>query len=106
MSEAPRMGVSLGGLELKNPVLAASGTFGYGREYADYLDLNRLGGLVTKGISLEPRAGTPPPRICETACGMLNAIGLANLAGGLVCEKVGVVPVDNGKLREEAEKML
>ena len=79
MSDAPRLGVRLGPLELKNPVLAASGTFGYGREYADYLDLNRLGGLVTKGISLQPRPGNPPPRICETACGMLNAIGLANL---------------------------
>lgn len=65
-------------LKLKNPLLAASGTFGYGREYADYFDPALLGGLVTKGLSLEPREGNPPPRVCETAGGMLNSIGLAN----------------------------
>ena len=73
------MAVKVGGLALKNPVIAASGTFGYGREYAGQVDLSQLGGLVTKGISLKPREGNPPPRICETACGMLNSIGLANL---------------------------
>lgn len=73
------MTARVGGLTLRNPILAASGTFGYGREYAGQLDLDALGGLVTKGISLTPRAGNAPPRICETACGMLNAIGLANV---------------------------
>jgi dihydroorotate dehydrogenase (NAD+) catalytic subunit len=68
-------------VRLKNPVIAASGTFGYGLEYADQLDLGAIGGFVTKGVSLKPRDGNPPPRICETAAGMLNAIGLAN--GGL-----------------------
>ena len=71
--------VKLGELTLKNPILTASGTFGYGREYAPYMDLNELGGLVTKGISLKPRLGNPAARICETAAGMMNAIGLANV---------------------------
>ncbi len=79
MGAAPNMSVTVGGLTLSNPVLAASGTFGYGREYAPHLDLAALGGLVTKGVSLQPRAGNAPPRIRETACGMLNAIGLANV---------------------------
>jgi dihydroorotate dehydrogenase (NAD+) catalytic subunit len=76
------LAVSLGGqrpVRLKNPVIAASGTFGYGLEYQGQLDLKALGGLVTKGVSLKPRMGNPPPRICETAAGMLNAIGLANV---------------------------
>jgi dihydroorotate dehydrogenase (NAD+) catalytic subunit len=67
------------GLTLKNPIITASGTFGYGREYEPYLDLNDLGAMVTKGLSRRPRHGNPPPRIVETACGMLNAIGLANI---------------------------
>jgi len=66
-------------MELKNPVLTASGTFGYGREFSSLIDLNLLGGIVVKGISLKPREGNPPPRIVETPCGMLNAIGLANV---------------------------
>lgn len=66
-------------VRLANPVIAASGTFGYGLEYAGQLDLAQMGGLVTKGVSLKPRVGNPPPRICETAAGMLNAIGLANV---------------------------
>jgi dihydroorotate dehydrogenase (NAD+) catalytic subunit len=73
------MGVMVGGLTLKNPVMAASGTFGYAEEYADYLNLNCLGGIVVKGLSLEPREGNPPPRIMETASGMLNAVGLQNV---------------------------
>ncbi|MFQ5669152.1 MAG: dihydroorotate dehydrogenase [Acidobacteriota bacterium] len=73
------MGVRVGPLELKNPVVAASGTFGYGTEFAPFLDLERLGGLVVKGLSLEPRAGNEPPRVCETPSGMLNAIGLQNV---------------------------
>lgn len=71
--------VNLANLKLKNPVLTASGTFGYGREFSELMDPNRLGGIVVKGISLESRSGNAPPRIVETPCGMLNAIGLANV---------------------------
>ena len=70
---------NLGKLALDNPVIAASGTFGYGLEFADFLDLNRLGGFCTKGLSLQPRIGNPAPRVVETAAGMLNAIGLENI---------------------------
>ena len=73
------MRVSLAGIELVNPVIAASGTFGYGIEFEEIVDLERLGGFVTKGISLEPMAGNAPPRIVQTAAGMLNAIGLQNV---------------------------
>lgn len=73
------MAVQIGKLQLKNPVMTASGTFGYGKEYADYVDLNRLGAIVVKGLSLQPRLGNPPPRIMETTGGMLNAIGLQNI---------------------------
>jgi dihydroorotate dehydrogenase (NAD+) catalytic subunit len=75
----PDLSVSIAGLRLKNPVMTASGTFGYGKEYADLFDLNQLGALITKGISLKPMAGNPPPRIWETPAGMLNAIGLQNV---------------------------
>ena len=75
----PRTEVKIGTLVLKNPVMTASGTFGYGEEYSPYVDLNRLGAVVVKGISLEPRRGNPPPRIMETTGGMLNAIGLQNV---------------------------
>lgn len=68
----------LAGIKIKNPVMVASGTFGWGREYADYLDLNQLGAIVTKSITLQPREGNPPPRIVETPAGMLNSIGLQN----------------------------
>ncbi len=71
--------VSIAGLSLKTPVMTASGTCGYGLELTPYLDLSRLGALVVKGISVEPRAGNPPPRIVETSAGMLNAIGLENI---------------------------
>jgi dihydroorotate dehydrogenase (NAD+) catalytic subunit len=74
-----RLAAKIGQLKLSNPILTASGTFGYGEEFSSLLDLNRLGGLVTKAVSLEPRAGNPFPRIAETACGMLNSIGLANV---------------------------
>jgi dihydroorotate dehydrogenase (NAD+) catalytic subunit len=69
---------NLGKLKLKNPVMTASGTFGYGKEFSEFIDLNRLGAIVVKGISLKPMKGNPAPRICETPCGMLNAIGLQN----------------------------
>ncbi|MGE4297885.1 MAG: dihydroorotate dehydrogenase [Desulfovibrionaceae bacterium] len=73
------MRVALPGLALKNPVLTASGTFGYGVEFAPYGDLRSLGGIVVKGLSLKPRQGNPMPRVAETACGMLNAVGLQNM---------------------------
>lgn len=72
------LAVNLGGLQMKNPVTTASGTFGFGPEYAPYIDLNKLGAIVVKGTTLEPRAGNPTPRIAETPAGMLNCIGLQN----------------------------
>lgn len=71
--------VNIGRLTLKNPVMTASGTFGYGEEYSEFVDLNKLGAIVVKGISLKPMDGNPSPRICETSCGMLNSIGLQNV---------------------------
>jgi len=71
--------VEIAGLRLANPILASSGTFGYGLEFAHLVDLNRLGGFVVKGLSLEPMEGAPAPRVCETPSGMLNAIGLQNI---------------------------
>jgi dihydroorotate dehydrogenase (NAD+) catalytic subunit len=73
------LSVNIGALRLSNPILAASGTFGYGIEFAHLVDLNRLGGIVVKGLSLEPMAGAPAPRLCETPSGMINAIGLQNI---------------------------
>ena len=74
----PQLDVTVAGIHFQNPVLTASGTFGYGREFADIIDLNQLGGIAVKGISAEPMPGNPPPRIYETESGMLNAIGLQN----------------------------
>jgi dihydroorotate dehydrogenase (NAD+) catalytic subunit len=79
MNAKPNLSVNIGGLELKNPVMTASGTFGYAREFDALLDLSALGGIIVKGLSLAPTAGNPPPRIVETPCGMLNAIGLENV---------------------------
>jgi len=79
MVTGPDLRVDLGGLILKNPVMSASGTFGYGQEFAGFVAPAALGAVVTKGISLNPRAGNPPPRIVETPAGMLNAIGLENV---------------------------
>ncbi len=73
------LAVEVAGIKLKNPVMVASGTFGYGEEYSPYIDLNRLGAIVTKGLSLKPKLGNPTPRIIETPSGMLNAIGLQNV---------------------------
>lgn len=70
--------VNLAGIKMKNPVTVASGTFGYGREFEEFIDLNKLGGICTKGTSLKPKAGNKPPRVYETPAGMLNAIGLQN----------------------------
>jgi dihydroorotate dehydrogenase (NAD+) catalytic subunit len=74
-----RLRVQLGALALENPIMVASGTFGYGVEYADIVDISRIGAISVKGISLAPRHGNKPPRVCETPSGMLNAIGLANI---------------------------
>jgi len=87
---APDLSVRLGRLELPNPILTASGTFGYGLEFAHLADLERLGGIVTKGLSLEPLAGNPPPRIAEPRGGMLNSIGLQNI--GIDCFLAEVLP--------------
>ena len=81
------LGVSFAGLAFKNPVLAASGTFGYGIEFEDIVALEKLGGFVVKGLSREPMAGNPPPRIFETAAGMLNSIGLQNIGARAFVEE-------------------
>ena len=83
------LSVNIGALRLANPILAASGTFGYGIEFAHLVDLNRLGGVVVKGLSLEPMDGAPAPRLCETPGGMLNAVGLQNIGvRAFVAEKL------------------
>ena len=74
----PQLSVNIGRLRLKNPVMVASGTFGYAEEFSDFMDLKQLGAIVTKTITLKPRQGNPPPRTCETPAGMLNSIGLEN----------------------------
>lgn len=79
MRKKPDLRVTLGDMELQNPVLTASGTFGYAREFEGLVDLNRLGAIIVKGLALRPTKGNPPPRIVETPCGMLNAIGLENV---------------------------
>jgi len=78
-AKKPNMAVEIAGIKLRNPVMPASGTFGYGEEYAPFLDLEKIGAIVTKGLSLKPKAGNPTPRIAETISGMLNAIGLQNV---------------------------
>jgi dihydroorotate dehydrogenase (NAD+) catalytic subunit len=83
----PDLTVDIGGITLNNPVMTASGTFGYAMEFKSLVNLNRLGGAVVKGLSLKPSQGNPPPRIAETACGMLNAIGLENVGVDLFIEK-------------------
>ena len=86
---APDLTVDIGGLKLQNPVMTASGTFGYAREFDHYIDLNRLGGIIVKGLSLKSSKGNPPPRIVETDCGMLNAIGLENVGiDGFIRDKL------------------
>jgi len=77
--DKPNLAVEVGGIFIKNPVMTASGTFGYGQEFASLFDLNRLGAVVVKGLSLKPAPGNPPPRTAETCGGMLNAIGLENV---------------------------
>lgn len=77
-NRTPELSVTIGKMEFKNPVITASGTFGFGEEYEDFLDLNELGAVIPKGISLQPMIGNPPPRIFETQSGILNSIGLQN----------------------------
>jgi dihydroorotate dehydrogenase (NAD+) catalytic subunit len=92
MPNGPDLRTTIGGLVLKNPVLTASGAFGYGREFMDLIDLDRLGGIILKGVSLSPTRGNPPPRVVETASGMLNAIGLENVGfDALVREKLPIL---------------
>ena len=93
MSGAVDTAVDLGGIALRNPVLTASGTFGYGLEFAPFLDLRRIGGLVTKSLTLQARSGNPPPRIAEAPSGMLNAISLENVGvDAFVAEKLPQLP--------------
>jgi dihydroorotate dehydrogenase (NAD+) catalytic subunit len=110
------LSVSFAGIRLKNPVIAASGTFGYGIEFEDVVHLDKLGGIVVKGLSKEPMAGNPPPRLYETAAGMLNAIGLQNIgARAFIEEKLpalrqrkNVVVIANvfGYTREDYERTI
>jgi len=86
-SAHPDLSVNFAGIQLKNPVIAASGTFGYGVEFADIVHLGKLGGFVVKGLSKEPMIGNPPPRLWETAAGMLNAIGLQNIGAQAFLEE-------------------
>jgi dihydroorotate dehydrogenase (NAD+) catalytic subunit len=112
----PDLRVNICGIELKNPIIAASGTFGYGLEFEDIVHLDRLGGLVVKGLSAEPIAGNPPPRLYETAAGMLNAIGLQNIGAQAFLdeklpalrEKKNVVVIANifGYTRADYERAL
>ena len=80
--------VKIGGLDLKNPVMTASGTFGYGLEFADFINLEDLGGIIVKGTTLNPREGNPYPRMAETASGMLNCVGLQNKGVDYFCKNI------------------
>ncbi len=86
-ANSPDLTVSIAGIPLKNPIIAASGTFGYGVEFEDVVHLDKLGGFVVKGLSREPMIGNPPPRLWETAAGMLNAIGLQNIGAAAFLEE-------------------
>ena len=115
-AHSPDLSVSVAGIPLKNPIIAASGTFGYGIEFEDVVHLSRLGGIVLKGLSKEPMIGNPPPRLWETAAGMLNAIGLQNIgAPAFLGEKLprlrqikNVVVIANvfGYTREDYERTI
>ncbi len=83
-----QLNVNIGNLALKNPVMTASGTFGYGLEFADFIDLNRLGGFIVKGTTLHPREGNDYPRMAETPSGMLNCVGLQNKGVDYFCEHI------------------
>ncbi|HEV2116744.1 MAG TPA: dihydroorotate dehydrogenase [Terriglobales bacterium] len=111
----PEMNVSFAGLHLRTPLLAASGTFGYGIEFEDVVALDKIGGFVTKGLSKEPMAGNPTPRLYETAAGMLNAIGLQNIGARAFLQeklpelrKLNTVVIANvfGHTREDYEETI
>lgn len=87
MIRKPQLEVEVGGVRMKNPVMTASGTFGYGEEFSPFIDLDELGAMVLKGITLKPKMGNPPPRIIETPSGMLNAIGLQNVGLEILIEE-------------------
>ena len=89
---SPDLSVKIAGIKFKNPVITASGTFGYGEEYLKFLDLNKIGGITVKGLSSKPSNGNPPSRICETPAGMLNSIGLQNIgADAFIREKLPIL---------------
>jgi dihydroorotate dehydrogenase (NAD+) catalytic subunit len=116
MSPALDLSVNVAGIHLKNPVIAASGTFGYGVEFEDVVELSKLGGFVVKGLSVEPMIGNPPPRLWETAAGMLNAIGLQNIGARAfleeklphLCQFKHIVVMTNvfGYAREDYERTI
>ena len=87
MTKKPRLEVEVGGIRMKNPVMTASGTFGYGEEFSPFIELDKLGAIVLKGIALKPERGKPPPRIIETPSGILNAIGLQNVGVEVLINK-------------------
>jgi dihydroorotate dehydrogenase (NAD+) catalytic subunit len=87
MTKKPRLEVEVGGIRMKNPVMTASGTFGYGEEFSPFIDLDKLGAIVLKGITLKPKRGNPSPRIIETPSGILNAIGLQNVGVEVLINK-------------------
>lgn len=89
MIKKPRLGVEVGKIKMKNPVMTSSGTFGYGEEFSPFIDLDKLGAMVLKGITLKPKMGNPPPRIIETPSGILNSVGLQNVGlEALITEKL------------------
>ena len=101
MNKKVNLSVEIDKIKMRNPIMAASGTFGYGEEYRNYTPINRLGALITKGISLNPRLGNPPPRLAETAGGMLNAIGLENIGVDALIEELHL---NFGKLTKQVYK--
>ena len=115
-SRNPNLSIEFAGIRLKNPIIAASGTFGYGIEFEDVVHLDKLGGFVVKGLSREPMAGNPPPRLYETAAGMLNAIGLQNVGARTfvdeklpkLCQIKNIVVFANvfGYTREDYERTI
>ena len=115
VDNGPDLRVAVGGLRMKNPVIAASGTFGFGREYGEYFDLSRLGGISVKGLTLEPRQGNRPPRIAETPAGILNSVGLQNPGVHAFIEReipflrqhdVAIIANASGSTRQDYEAMV
>ncbi|MBT7616388.1 MAG: dihydroorotate dehydrogenase, partial [Calditrichaeota bacterium] len=93
------MSITMAEMSFRTPLLTGSGTFGYGDEFKSLVDYNTLGGIVTKSVSLEPRAGNKPPRICETSGGIINSIGLANPGvDSFIANKVSLLPIDETRV--------